>query len=43
MYPMLKMWISVPTPVITSTITIDSWSSWNAQSTCRSPAGIHSA
>ena len=32
MYPTLNRWMSVPTPVTTSTITIDSWSSWNAAS-----------
>jgi hypothetical protein len=37
---MLKTWIRLPTPVITSTITIDSWSSWNAASMERSPVAI---
>ena len=41
MYPTLKMWISMPTPVTTSVIIIDSWSSWNAASILRSPTGIH--
>ncbi len=30
----------MPTPVMISTITIDSWSRWKAASICRSPTGI---
>src|SRR5712691_5005481 len=38
---MLNRWISEPTPVTTSSITSDSWSTWNATSTCSVPTGIH--
>src|SRR5882672_8110235 len=34
------MWISVPTPVITSSITDESWSTWRATSILSVPAAI---
>src|ERR1700759_1065497 len=34
------MWISEPTPVISSTKQIDNWSICRATSTCRAPTGI---
>ena len=33
------MWISEPTPVISSTKHIDNWSSWSPKSTCSPPTG----
>jgi len=42
MYPTLKRWISAPTPVTTSSITAESWSSCRAKSSRSSPTGIHS-
>src|SRR5438552_4467381 len=41
MYPTLKTWIRAPTPVTTSSITDERWSTWNARSTCSGPTGIH--
>ena len=41
MYPMLKMWISAPTPVTTSTMTDDKASTCSAKSILSGPAGIH--
>ena len=38
MYPMLKRWIRLPTPVTTRSITTESWSTWKAKSICSAPA-----
>src|SRR5688572_19600381 len=40
MYPMLNTWISDPTPVTISAISIESWSSCSATSSWRLPTGI---
>jgi hypothetical protein len=40
MYPTLNRWIRLPTPVTTSSITVESWSTWKPKLICRSPAGI---
>src|SRR5437667_8981126 len=41
MLPTLNRWISEPTPVTTSSITVDNWSTCSAKSTCSVPTGIH--
>ena len=41
MYPIAKMWISEPTPVISSTKQMDSGSSSRPMSTLNRPTEIH--
>ncbi len=41
MYPTLKTWMRNPTPVTTSIMIMESWSSWRAASTRKAPVSIH--